>query len=82
MGLLIFGYIHGHMYSWQLRLNIFIYIDILVLVSVFVVVAIISEWWLVLTTVGTSLWLYTYIMCITNQNMYVYMIQDFLCVAR
>ena len=62
MGLLIFGYIHGHMYSWQLRLSIFIYVDIVVLISVFVVVeAILSEWWLVPTTVGTSLWLYIYI---------------------
>ena len=57
-GVTDFWYIHGHMYSWQLRLSIFIYVDILVLVSVFVVVAIISEWWLMPTTVGTSLWLY------------------------
>ena len=64
MGLLIFGYIHGSMYSLQLRLSIFIYVDILVLVSVFVVVAILSEWWLVPTTVGTSLWLYTFIICV------------------
>ena len=38
------------MFNWQLRLNTFIYVDILVLVSEFVVVAILSEWWSMLTT--------------------------------
>ena len=38
----------------------FIGIDILVLISQFVVVAILSEWWLVPTTVGTSLPLYNH----------------------
>ena len=37
------------------RLSIFIHADILVLVSGFLVVVILSEWWLVPTTVGTSL---------------------------
>ena len=41
--------------KWLARLSIFIHADILVLVSGFLVVAILSEWWLVLTTVGTSL---------------------------
>ena len=37
------------------RLSIFIHADVLLLVSEFVVVVILSEWWSVLTTVGTSL---------------------------
>ena len=41
--------------KWLARLSIFIHADILVLVSEFVVVVILSEWWLVPTTVGTSL---------------------------
>ena len=39
------------------RLSIFIHTDILVPVSEFVVVVILSEWWLVPTTVGTSLYI-------------------------
>ena len=41
--------------KWLARLSIFIHADILVLVSEFVVVVILSEWWSVLTTAGTSL---------------------------
>ena len=41
--------------KWLARLSIFIHADILVLVSEFVVVVISSEWWLVPTTVDTSL---------------------------
>ena len=41
--------------KWLARLSIFIHADILVLVSEFVVVVILSEWWSVPTTVGTSL---------------------------
>ena len=33
--------------DWQLRLSIFIGVDILIMISEFVVVAILSEWWLV-----------------------------------
>ena len=42
----------------NLDLSIFIHGDILVLVSEFVVMAILSQWWLVSTAVGTSLVLY------------------------
>ena len=48
-------YIYVVQSSWQLRLSIFIHIGILVLPSEFVVVAILSEWWSVPITVGTSL---------------------------
>ena len=41
--------------KWLARLSIFIHADILVLVSEFAVMVILSEWWLVSTTVGTSL---------------------------
>ena len=41
--------------KWLARLSIFIHADILVLVSEFVVVVILSEWWSVPTTVGTTL---------------------------
>ena len=41
--------------KWLAKLSIFIYVDILVLVSELVVVVILSEWWSVMTTVGTSL---------------------------
>ena len=35
--------------NWQLRLSIFIHVDNLALINDFVVVAILSEWWSVLT---------------------------------
>ena len=61
----IYVYIHTYVCvgysSWQLRLSIFIHVDILILVSEFVVVVILSEWSLVLTTVGTSLHVSQYI---------------------
>ena len=41
--------------KWLAKLSIFIHVDILVLFSEFVVVVILSEWWSVPTTVGTSL---------------------------
>ena len=41
--------------KWLAKLRIYIHVDLLVLVSEFVVVVILSEWWLVPTTVGTSL---------------------------
>ena len=41
--------------KWLARLSIFIHAGILVLVTEFVVVVFLSEWWSVLTTVGTSL---------------------------
>ena len=41
--------------KWLARLSIFIHANILVLVSEFVVVVILSEWWSMPTTVGTSL---------------------------
>ena len=44
--------------KWLARLNIFIHADILVVVSEFVVVVILSEWWSMPTTVGTSLHCY------------------------
>ena len=54
---LCLGFLVGTLFhvKWLARLNIFIHADVLVLVSEFIVVAILSEWWLVLTTVGTSL---------------------------
>ena len=51
------------------RLSIFIHSDILVLVSVFtVVVVILSEWWLIPTTVGTLKMLPTYISIIWSSS--------------
>ena len=41
--------------KWLARLSIFVRADILVLVSEFLVAVILSEWWLVPTTVGRSL---------------------------
>ena len=53
--------------------------DILVLVSELVVVAILSEWWLVPTTVGTSL-LCTYVSCHNSQVcIYVQCIYTYVC---
>ena len=54
---LCLGFLIGTLFcvKWLARLSIFIHADILVLVSEFVVVVILSEWWSVPTTVGTSL---------------------------
>ena len=62
-----------------MRLNIFIHVDILVLVSELVVMAILSEWWLIFsewwsvpTTLGTSL----LSVCLLSVSYYHY---DLLC---
>ena len=53
------------------RLSIFIGIDILVLISEFVVVAILSEWWSLPTTVGTSLGVGRHILRHSKEERYI-----------